>query len=382
MGYWKPVYLEEDLSLPMSGTKTFELPESGDISYLELILKLTNGAAANYTNNPEYSISNLSVLHHGNHVVKSFDGRIALFSAAKDMPKVSELQVYDPGTSRYQINRIPILFGKKPFDKEHFLRMQDMGDCTLKLTRDFTTGSEYKTGTDYLATAKVETDLIAWQWFGTPALPPPKGFIKSSLVKEWSPTTNSEKENFKPATGNKWRNFIIQMEAAAWWMEQKIAEVQFDENNESPIFYKRITEDLEIENMQQDHLVFKTIHRMPAGAPTSILAMIGGPRLPHEGGRMILTPTAVTTAPYPYFGGGSGNKRTIYSDANFVAEIEGTAYQECLLLNLERMFNDLYESEGKSAPRLRLTAAAAGIAVILPKILVHLEELIEPPYLP
>ncbi|GAI77008.1 unnamed protein product, partial [marine sediment metagenome] len=95
MGYWKPIYLEENLSLPMSGTKTFELPESGDLSYLELIPKVTNDAASNCQNNPEYSISKIEVLHHGNHVVKAFDGRIALFSAAKDMPKVPELQIYN-----------------------------------------------------------------------------------------------------------------------------------------------------------------------------------------------------------------------------------------------------------------------------------------------
>jgi len=379
VGYWKPVYLKENDTIEMSGTEPYELPETGDISMLELVVQVTNGAAANLKNNPEYSMSKIEVLHHGNHVMKSFDARIALFSAAKDMPGVPESQVYDSLADRYQINRIPILFGRKPFDKEYFARLEDLGDCSLRLTRDFTTGCEYRAGTAYLATAKVTVDLIAWKWFGE-ALPAPKGFFKNSLVKEWNPTANSESEDFKPSTGNKWRHIIMQFEAAAWWMEQKIAEVQFDENNESPIFYKRITEDLERENMLVDNLLFRTVHTHAVDGMT-ILTQIAGPKEPTEGGHIIGTPVSAPTTKYAYFVGGSGNALTVYTDKNSHWQITGTDYQECLLLNLERMFGgELYESAGKSMPRLKLTAAAAGISTILPRVRVHLEELITPPY--
>jgi len=204
--YWQDLRLVDARSLTgTSGTETVDLPESGLLSSMEIRFD----AKASETDvsmmvGPVDALTKIEVVHMGTQVVKSFNGRVArgigFLDDGKIMPQKKATEL-----SETQWAYVPINFGTRFKDTEYALDLSKLTDPKLKVQWDCTL-TDPVTGYGFHSTP-VATLSVITHTIREPIVTP-KGFIKSSQVKEYTLTQDSI-EDVKFPLGNPFRRIMV-----------------------------------------------------------------------------------------------------------------------------------------------------------------------------
>lgn len=187
--FWQREQFRAATAMTFNQTFEVDLPQSGILGSLVLYLRSTDTGAGFLTARRwrliDY-ITKIEVIADGSQVIKSYDGRQALYSALYDdgVMATSMWRHYSNSPHR---QFIPIHFGRKLMDEVYGLDLSRYNNVKLKITND-ATSSEF--------TTDIQLDILAyWIREGAGGL---GGYLREEEWKTWAPVADSWEYNELP----------------------------------------------------------------------------------------------------------------------------------------------------------------------------------------
>ncbi|GAH73016.1 unnamed protein product, partial [marine sediment metagenome] len=243
--YWQNLRLVDARALTgTSGVETVDLPESGILSSMDIRFDaIEDEATRNLIKGQIDCLTKIEVVHMGTQVIKSYTGRVARGIGFLDDQRIPFAQrgYAALGVSGYVY--VPINFGRRQRDTEYAIDLSRLIDPKLKITWDCTITDPY-TGGGFHSTTPVAQLTVITHTVRDLAVPP-KGYIKTSQVKEYG-IAASTIEDVKFPLGNPYRRIIIrpfEETAGTWgqsipkWLLSKI-ELDINDGEKKPVQMK------------------------------------------------------------------------------------------------------------------------------------------------
>lgn len=187
--FWQREQLRSAISMTFNQTYELELPKTGVLGSLVLYARSTDTGAGFLTARKwrliDY-ISKIEVIADGSTIIKSYDGRQALYSALYDdgVLATSMWRHYSNSPHRQYI---PIHFGRKLMDEIYALDLSRFNQVTLKITND-------ATATQF--TTDIQLDVLAY-WIREANIAP-QGYLREEEWHTWAPVADAWEYNDLP----------------------------------------------------------------------------------------------------------------------------------------------------------------------------------------
>ncbi|KKM82642.1 hypothetical protein LCGC14_1317540 [marine sediment metagenome] len=205
MGYWMWDAKRKSASVAKKETHRIDLPETGFLSSIYVVLAAENGSSHNEDNHLHDCLTKIEVVGAGGETIKSITGIQAQVLNWLDKESVNRHQLREDA-GYWQAERWAINFGRYFQDTEYMLDCSKIIDGQLRLTWD-------------LAAVRAVSDTTAFKdanaslgvVYAVPhdyAGPAPKGYIKSTETKQWT-TDASGIEYVKIPRDNPIRRIVI-----------------------------------------------------------------------------------------------------------------------------------------------------------------------------